>query len=76
MKEFLAIWIIFQLIVIWLVGWNLAYETENNTYECNKKTVGSKFEYSVIWIIIPLVMFVDNTPIIDYCNKKTYDLKS
>jgi len=69
MREFLAGWIIFQLIIISIVYWEVVYKIKNNTYICNEVTY-DYVDYVIISITFPLLIFVNDWEINKYCENK------
>jgi hypothetical protein len=63
MKNFLVLWIIFQLLTIWYIGWWLIYDCSNTTwvyadwYEMQKYT---KWDMRKRAMIYPLILFLPN----------------
>jgi NADH:ubiquinone oxidoreductase subunit 3 (subunit A) len=72
MKEILATWIIFQLIIIGFITWDLSHDINTNTYECAfTETEAEKWQYIMVWIVFPLLVFnTFESDVIDaYCNR-------
>lgn len=66
--DVIIIWVIFQLIVIGLVGATDEHDVIEKTYDCSLGHY-PKFEYQIGGIIFPLVMFVPRDSLIeDYCK--------
>jgi len=70
MKDFLTIWIILQLIFIGLAGGETTYEVNEWTFVCNEQIDASKFQYSLVWLVFPLVFFTNSWSINRYCDNK------
>jgi hypothetical protein len=60
MQKFLAGWIIFQLIVVWICyGWAV-WRVYHWVEVCNNEESFepmSRFSYYIIWILVPLLAF-------------------
>lgn len=73
-KNIFILWIVIQLIVIWIISWNSSYEMENNIHYCiidrdDPSTIKSRFTYQFFSILLPLIYFtpeyVNHTPCIN-----------
>jgi hypothetical protein len=75
MKNFFIYWIIFQLAFVGMAGGNTLGKIENNTFDCDSYYSDdiSVFSYTVIGMIFPLVLFVNESidvSVEEYCSAK------
>ena len=66
-KNFLVIWIIFQLVFIGFALWEAIAEVDNGTFECTYDKPLTLTEGRIIGTIFPLIFFGQANKIRDYC---------
>lgn len=69
MVKFLAVWVIFQFIVIGQVVGEMAYEMDQWTYICDERDM-TLWEIKFALLVLPLLAFADGSDIAEYCGKQ------
>lgn len=57
MQKLLTVWLIAQLILIWMVGSYIQYRVDSNL--CVSQTEPNKLTYFMVWLAVPLVFFTE-----------------
>ena len=75
MKEFLIGWLIFQIVFLGAITWNIAYERNTNTYDCsiheiNEPNNWDRFGFISVWIVFPVIIFTTDIDTKGYCENK------
>ena len=69
MKDFLAGWIIIQLIVLGAAHGSMAHKISKNTFECSTEDhEHPALAFVVVGAMLPLIAFMDGTELQDYCE--------
>lgn len=66
MKEFLAGWVVFQLIMIGFILGGFVYEEQKNGCLKSPEKLHKEWEYKLAAMVFPLVAFVEND--FNYCD--------
>ena len=81
MKDFLIIWFIAQIFTLSFMNINGYYDIRTDNFDCSiylEEEIWTRVEYNIIALVIPLVVFVDDSKIDKYCeldNRNTYKAK-
>lgn len=71
---YFVIWIFFQLMLLGAATGNIAYDIENNIYDCSPAG-GNRFSYTLIGMTVPLIMVIPHPDTKDYCRTKEPEKK-
>jgi len=69
MRDLLALWIIFQLVVLGFVAGTAVNQMEAGVYDCGERK--SELDNRVGFVLLPLILFVDvDLKAEEYCQAK------